>query len=221
MKKIKIAIDGPASSGKTTTAKLTAERLNYTYIDTGAMYRAATLAWLRSGDKLEEDAVCKILDKVNIELRRTPGGLLTLLNDEDVSEEIRSPEVTKYVSPVSAISCVREKLVKMQREMGAEGGVVLEGRDIGTVVFPQAELKIFLLASPEERARRRMLELKEKGMDYSVEEIKRQIIERDRYDSSREISPLRKAEDAVEIDTTNLTIQEQCDKIVNLVKQII
>ncbi|TAL70771.1 MAG: (d)CMP kinase [Bacteroidetes bacterium] len=216
MKKIIIAIDGPAGSGKSTTAKIAAERLGYVYIDTGAMYRAVTLAWLRAKKELTEDILCKMLDGIHIELKPSENGQRTILNGEDVSDEIRTIEVTKNVSPVSAIGCVREKLVEMQRELGKNGAVVMDGRDIGTIVFPNAELKIFLIASAETRAQRRTLELKNKGIEESIEEIKKQIIERDRYDSSREISPLRKAYDAIEIDTSNLTIEGQVEKVVEL-----
>ncbi len=220
MKKIKIAIDGPAGSGKTTTAKLVANKLGYIYIDTGAMYRAVTLAWLKSGTDLTEENVCKLIKSIDIKIINSIEGQKTYLNNIDVSEEIRMPEITKYVSPISAISCVREKLVSMQRELGKNGSVVLEGRDIGTVVFPDAELKIYLVASVEARAKRRTKELLEKGLTVSEEEIKRQIIERDNYDSNREISPLKKAIDAIEIDTSNLTIEEQCKKIIELVNNL-
>ena len=221
MKKIIIAIDGPAGSGKSTTAKLAAEKLGYVYIDTGAMYRAVTLAWLRSKLELTEEILCNLLGKINIELRPSDAGQKTILNGEDVSEEIRTIEVTKNVSPVSAIGCVREKLVEMQRELGKNGGVVMDGRDIGTVVFPDAELKIFLIASVETRAVRRTLELKNKGINESIDDIKNQIVERDRYDSSREISPLKKAGDAIEIDTSNLTIEGQTEKVIELASAII
>jgi CMP/dCMP kinase len=221
MGKIKIAIDGPAGSGKTTTAKLVAERLNYIYIDTGAMYRAVTLAWLKTNKPLEESVICKLMKEIKIYLQQTESGQSTFLDGVNVTDAIRSPEVTANVSPVSAIQCVRDKLVTMQRELGKNGGAVLEGRDIGTIVFPDAELKIFLNASVETRALRRAKELKEKGMEFSVEEIKAQITERDQYDSTRSISPLKKAKDSIEIDTSNLTIEQQCEKIIELVNQII
>ncbi len=217
MKKgIIIAIDGPAGSGKSTTAKLLAQKLGYKYIDTGAMYRAVTLFWLRKHLPLEEKAVCQILPEISIDLQYNNNGLSIFLNGEDVSEAIRLPEVTNFVSPISTYKCVREFLVEQQRTIGANGAVVMDGRDIGTVVFPNADLKIFLVASVEERVRRRLLELEQKGVAISPEEVRKQIIERDRIDSTRQHSPLQKALDAIEIDTTNLTIEEQVEKIYHL-----
>lgn len=221
MKKIIIAIDGPAGSGKTSSAKIVAERLNYIYIDTGAMYRAVTLEVIRKGGNLDEAYVCKLTEQLKIELRPSPKGQLTLLNGEDVSDDIRLPEVTKLVSPVSAMQCVREKLVAQQRELGKQGGVVMDGRDIGTVVFPNAELKIFLIASIEARARRRSLELEAKGMVFDIDELKKQITDRDNYDSSRDISPLRQAEDAILIDTSEMTLEEQTERMIELANAII
>lgn len=215
-RKIVIAIDGPAGSGKSTTAKLLACKLGYKYIDTGAMYRAVTLYWLRKKLPLDEMVVCSLLGEITINLSTQNNSLRIYLNGEDVSEEIRLPEVTKYVSPISTFSCVREYLVEQQRKIGMDGGVVMDGRDIGTVVFPDAELKIYLVASVEERIRRRLNELKQKGVELSEAEVRKQIVERDRIDSTREHSPLRKAEDAIEIDTTNLTIEEQVEKIYQL-----
>ncbi|MFC2131651.1 (d)CMP kinase [Bacteroidota bacterium] len=220
-KKIKIAIDGPAGSGKTTTAKIVADKLGYIYIDTGAMYRAVTLAWLNTGMELKENILCDLINKIEIGIKNSSLGQRTFLNGEDVSEDIRLPEVTKNVSPVSAFGCVRKKLVTMQRELGRKSAAVLDGRDIGTVVFPDAELKIFLIASVDSRAERRTKELIEKGIEFSVDEIKKQISERDNYDSSREISPLRKADDAIEVDTSNLTIEQQCEIILNYAYKII
>lgn len=211
-----IAIDGPAGSGKSTTAKLLAQRLGYKYIDTGAMYRAVTLHWLRKNLPLDENVVCNLLPAITIDFHYVNGSLRTFLNGEDVSEEIRLPEVTKFVSPISTYKCVREFLVAQQRKIGSEGGIVMDGRDIGTVVFPNAELKVYLIASVDERTRRRLLELQQKGVDISPEEVRKQIVERDIIDSTREHSPLRKATDAIEIDTTNLTIEEQVEKIYRL-----
>lgn len=219
--RIIIAIDGPAGSGKTTTAKLVAEELDYIYIDTGAMYRAVTLAWINSGKEMTEKNLTQIVDNIEIKLEPSASGQKTILNGEDVSDEIRTSEVTNYVSPVSAMSYVREKMVAQQRDYGRKGGAVMDGRDIGTVVFPDAQLKIFLIASIEARAQRRAKEMKQKGIDVSINEIREQIEQRDKYDSSRSNSPLKKAEDAIEIDTSNLTINEQKNKILELAKNII
>lgn len=221
MKKIIIALDGPAGSGKTTTAKIVADKLGYLYIDTGAMYRAVTLAWFRQAREYDEARIVNMLDNLNIELRQSDLGQRTILNGEDVSEAIRLPEVTKLVSPVSAIAHVREKLVAIQREIGKDGGVVMDGRDIGTAVFPHAELKVYLIASISARASRRTRELLEKGIPADVEVIQQEIMDRDHYDSNRAHSPLCKAEDAIEIDTSNMTLQEQADKILALANIII
>jgi len=221
MENIKIAVDGPAGSGKTTTAKIVAENLGYVYIDTGAMYRAVTLKAMRDGVKFDDVSLAEMMQSTDIELRTSDRGQRTILNGEDVSEDIRLPEVTKNVSPVSAVGCVREKLVAMQRELGNAGAVVMDGRDIGTDVFPDAELKIFLVASVEARAERRTLELSKSGIEFSVNEIKQQITDRDHYDSTRKISPLRKASDAVEIDTSDMTIEEQAIIIINAARKII
>ena len=221
MKKIIIAIDGPAGSGKSTTAREVARTLGYVYIDTGAMYRAAALAFKRMNLDFTDEDFIKLMNSIEIELKQGENGQRTFLNGEDVSDEIRTPEITKLVSPVSANPVVREKLVEMQRRLAADGGVVMDGRDIGTVVFPDAALKIFMVASPETRAERRTKELKAKGIDVDFESIKNDLIARDKYDSTREISPLKKADDAVEIDTSNLSIAEQTAKVVELAKKII
>lgn len=221
MKKIIIAIDGPAGSGKSTTAKIVAEKLGYIYIDTGAMYRAVTLACIERNTEIIDEEVNKVVDSIKIELKQSDLGQRTILDGKDVSDDIRRPDVTKLVSPVSAMFYVREKMVEQQREMGLSGGVVMDGRDIGTVVFPQAELKIFLIASIEARASRRLKELQLKGFQSDVNEIARQIEARDEYDSSRENSPLRKADDAIEIDTSELTIEEQSTQIIDLAINLI
>lgn len=221
MRKIIIAIDGPAGSGKSTTARLLAKRLGYLYIDTGAMYRAVTLYWIRSGLPLELPQILKIIPSINIELKQNGDNLLTFLNGEDVSEEIRSPEVTQFVSQLSAIPAVREFLVGLQRNYGKNGGIVLDGRDIGTVVFPNAQLKIFLYADIEERVHRRVKELQEKGFDIDISKVREQILIRDKIDSSREHSPLCPAEDSILIDTTNLTIDEQVNIIYEIAQKII
>ncbi|MER3329497.1 MAG: (d)CMP kinase [Candidatus Kapaibacterium sp.] len=221
MKKIIIALDGPAGSGKTTTAREVAKKLNYIYIDTGAMYRATTLAFIRSGKELEGFDFDSLMDNIKIELEPSESGQRTLLNGEDVSKEIRTAEVTKLASPVAAIGIVREKLVDQQRELGKQGGVVMDGRDIGTVVFPNADLKLYMHASIEARAERRTKELIAAGSQVTVEEIAKLISDRDDFDSNREISPLRKADDAKVIDTSNITIEDQTNIVIDLANKII
>ena len=222
MKKIIIAIDGPAGSGKTSSAKLIAERLNYVYIDTGAMYRAVTLAWLNTNEGLTNDILIEIMNNISINLKPSSNGQITLLNGIDVSEDIRTTKVNKFVSQVSANENVRTKLVNLQRKLGESKCCVMDGRDIGTVVFPDAELKIFLTATIGNRAKRRLLEYQQKGLtDLSFDEIAEQITARDKYDSSRDVSPLCKAESAIEIDTSNLTLDEQVEKIYNLAVDVI
>lgn len=216
-----IAIDGPAGSGKSTTARFVAQKLKYIYIDTGAMYRAVALAWLESGLEYEETLINSLMEEIKIELKQGPQGQIVLLNSRDVSKEIRQPEVTKYSSPISAFAYVREKLVALQREIGKDGAVVMDGRDIGTVVFPDAELKIFLVAKVEARAERRRKEMLTKGIEEPLETIIEAIKTRDNNDSTREISPLRKAEDAIELDTTELSIDEQCKFVIDKALEII
>lgn len=221
MKNIIIALDGPAGSGKTTTAREVAKKLNYIYIDTGAMYRATTLAYLRTGEELESFDFDKLMSEIKIELQPSEAGQRTLLNGEDVSKEIRTAQVTKLASPVAAIGVVREKLVDQQRGLGKQGGVVMDGRDIGTVVFPNADLKLYMHASTEARAARRTKELIAAGEQVSVEEIAKRIADRDEFDSNREISPLRKADDAQVIDTSYISIEEQTNIVVDLANSII
>lgn len=221
MDKLIVAIDGPASSGKSTTAKLLAEKLGYLYIDTGAMYRAITLLAIRHKILDNQEAIIRLAKESDIQLRFEKGQTSVFVDGIDVSEEIRSMEVSKQVSPVSKIEEVRKIMVQKQRLMGEKGGVVMEGRDITTVVFPDADVKIFLNATIEERANRRVKEYHSKGIDISLDEVIENIRDRDRIDSSREISPLKKSEDAIEIDTTNLTIDEQVNLILQKVKGII
>lgn len=209
---IKIAIDGPAGSGKSTSARLVAERLKYVYIDTGAMYRAITLWWLRENITNESELI-KSLDEISIDLKYENGHQITLLNNEDVSDVIRSNDVNNNVSYISSIPAVRNKLVDLQRKIASNGSVVMDGRDIGTIVFPDAELKIFLIASIDSRAQRRFKELSNRDQSIELETVKAELLKRDELDSSRETSPLRKAEDAVEIDTSELTIEQQVNKI--------
>lgn len=217
MKKIIIAIDGPAASGKSTTAKALAKRLGYTYIDTGAMYRAITLKFLRSPhlDELfsNEARLKELLDHTDVHLE----GEQVFLDNENVSDLIRSHDVSRLVSKVSSLKPVRDKLTEYQRKIGAARGVVMDGRDIGTVIFPDAELKIFMTASVKERARRRYEELLEKSptgqIGISIAELEQEIAQRDRADAERPISPMRQAPDAIALDTSNLSIDEQVDFI--------
>ncbi|MEL6822676.1 MAG: (d)CMP kinase [Calditrichota bacterium] len=218
---ITIAIDGPAASGKSTTAREVARQMNYLYIDTGAMYRAVTLLTLREGvDPENSEAMTILAEKAEINFQQAENGLRLILNGEDVSEAIRTSEVTRSIKPIAANPEVRELLVDKQRKLGENGGVVMDGRDIGTVVFPDAELKIYMEASVEARAERRLEELKLKETNASFEEIMRDLIARDESDMKRSAGPLRKADDAILIDTTALTPSEQAAGIVRLAKNI-
>lgn len=214
-KKIIIAIDGHSSSGKSTMAKDLAREIGYIYIDTGAMYRAVTLYCLRKGyiqgDKIQEEALKADLDKMDISFRYNAetGRPDTYLNGEKVEKEIRSMEVADKVSLVAALGFVRRAMVAKQQEMGKAKGIVMDGRDIGTVVFPNAELKVFVTASPEVRARRRLEELQAKGEQTTYEEVLANVKKRDYIDSTREESPLRQAPDALVLDNSNMTILEQ------------
>ncbi len=222
MKKIIIAIDGPAASGKSTTAKLVAAELGYLHIDTGAMYRAMALKVLKNNIPVHDSKKISELAKVtSVKLVSNGIKVKVVLDGVEVSEEIRLPEVTNNVSAVSTISEVRALMVNEQRAMGNDGGIVLEGRDIGTIVFPKAELKIFMLANERERAERRKKELVAKGVDITTDDLVKEILERDKIDSEREVSPLRKANDAIELDTTKLTIEQQVEFIVAKAKKLI
>jgi len=215
--KIVIAIDGHSSCGKSTVAKDLAKELSYIYIDSGAMYRAVTLFALRnqlaSNGEVDEKRLIARLGEIKIEYRFNPESHRseTYLNGENVEEEIRHLPVSKYVSPVATIREVREAMVTLQQEMGKNKGIVMDGRDIGTVVFPDADLKIFITARPEVRAQRRYDELTAKGMKVSYDEILANVIERDRIDSSREVSPLKQAEDALVLDNSDISRDEQLD----------
>ncbi|MCM3586484.1 (d)CMP kinase [Mesobacillus maritimus] len=216
-KKISIAIDGPAAAGKSTVAKIVAEKLEYIYIDTGAMYRALTYKALKNKIDLHSEALLmEILNESVIELLPGKTGQVVLLDKNDVTNEIRTSEVTNNVSVVAAHELVRVEMVKRQQLFAEKGGVVMDGRDIGTHVLPAAEVKVFLLASVEERAQRRHTENLQKGYSSNLEILKQEIAQRDKYDSEREVAPLRKAEDAVEIDTTSLSIEQVVDRIMNL-----
>ena len=218
MRKITIAIDGPAASGKSTVAKEVAKALNYIYIDSGAMYRALTLKALRSNIDVKDEASLVEMTKVS---KITLDGIHIYLDDEDVSEAIRSIDVTNNVSAVSSYEGVREEMVNLQKEYGRKGGIVMDGRDIGTTEFPKAELKIFQIASVEERANRRYKENMRKGIACDLNTLKEEIKVRDFKDSTRSVSPLRKASDAIELDTSNLEPKEVVDKIIELARKII
>ena len=215
-----IAIDGPAGAGKSTVAKILAKRLGFLYIDTGSMYRALTLKVLDQGIAINDQArIIQLANQIKIDLRNNPDGPLTVLLDGvDVSLAIRQPRITQFVSDVAKIKDVRTVLVKMQREFGQKKDCVLDGRDIGTVVFPQAEKKFFIDASAQERVNRRFKELE--GLDQSVikNDVARDLANRDQIDSTREASPLRQASDAIYIDTSDLSIEQVVDKLFNYCK---
>ena len=213
-----VAIDGPAASGKSTTAKMVAKKLKMTYLDTGAMYRAVTLALLRSNTDLDDfDSVCQVVDELELDIYDQGAKTVLKLNGEDVSQVIRSMPVTENVSAVSAVKYVREAMVRIQRNIGKKTNCVVEGRDIGTVVFPNAEFKIFMVADIKMRAERRLKELHEMGEDWSLQEVLADLKMRDEKDSTRAHSPLKKAEEAIEIDTSMLSIDHQVEKIINIV----
>ena len=213
-----IAIDGPVGAGKSTVAKLVARKLGYLYVDTGAMYRAVALKALRLGMDINDPIVMAMLaEATDIQLQQQgDGSVRVFLDGEDVTEAIRTPEVSEASSIVSAHEGVRKVLAERQKAMAELGGVVMEGRDIQTVIAPDAEVKIFLTASLEERAKRKWLELQQKGISVSYEEVLQEVKERDERDKTRAIAPLRKAPDAVEIDTTGITPEEVAEKIVEL-----
>ena len=212
-----VAIDGTAGSGKSTTAKGVAEKLGFLYLDTGAMYRAATAAVLSASiDSDDESAVSDCVETIEIDFDES--GRLIFLNGMDVSQTIRGREVTQNVSAVSAYPRVRKRMVAMQREIAGYRDFVVEGRDIGTVVFPNADFKFFIVASIEERAKRRQKDLAGLGIEQTVNDIVKNLKRRDALDSSREVSPLTKSEDAVEVDTTSMTIEQQIDLIVTHVR---
>ena len=214
-----IAIDGPAATGKSTTAKLVAQKLGFTYLDTGAMYRCVALSVLNHDIDLDDKQnLLLLLDTIDIQFKKSESKNLVFLNGEDVSDHIRKTTVTKDVSAVSSIKEVRSFLVKNQRKIAKSNDCVVEGRDIGTIVFPQAEVKFFLIADVQIRAKRRQLELSKMGEEKSLDILINEIEKRDNLDSNRDNSPLRKANDAIELDTTNLTINAQVDFIVNKVK---
>lgn len=216
MSKIIVAIDGPAGAGKSTIAKILAGKLGADYIDTGAMYRAVALKLLRTGtDYKDPEALDKMLSDLTVDFSEGR----TLLDGEDVSGLIRTPEISALASPSSAIPAIRYKLTDMQQEMGRRKSIVMDGRDIGTVVFPHADYKFFLTASADERARRRTAELLAKGEEADFEQVKADIIQRDYQDSHREFRPLKKAEDAIEIDSTGLSIEQVAAAMMEIVEK--
>jgi cytidylate kinase len=223
-KKLIIAIDGYSSCGKSTFARAIAKSLNYIFIDSGAMYRAVTLYCLRHGyigeNKLQLESIIKDLGNIHIEFVYNPdiSEYETFLNSENVENEIRGIEVSNYVSTISQIEEVRTRMVELQRQIGVFKGIVMDGRDIGTVVFPDADLKIFMTASVDIRAKRRYDELKGKGVEVNLEEIKQNIIIRDITDENRDISPLRKADDAIILDNSRMTVEEQMSWVHRLIE---
>lgn len=220
MKKIQIAIDGPAGAGKSTIAKIVAEALRFTYIDTGAMYRAVTYKAMKENIQLHDaEAIEKMLQQTGITLQPSEQGQLVFVDGQDVSQAIRSNEVTANVSEVAAHANIREILVAMQQKLAADGGVVMDGRDIATHVLKDAELKIYMSATVEERAHRRFLDNERRGIPSTIESLQKEIALRDKLDSEREASPLIQAEDALFLDTTNLSIDEAAQEILKLAQQ--
>lgn len=218
--KLQIAIDGPASAGKSTVAKLIASQLNYIYCDTGAMYRAVTWAALKEKVVLDDDAaLAKLLSHLEIKFVPQKAGQKVLVNQVDVTQEIRTPTVSKYVSTVAAQISVREALTAKQQKLAVNGGIVMDGRDIGTTVLPNAQVKIFLVASVKERALRRYREDVAKGFKVDLQQLESEIALRDKKDESRAISPLTQAEDAILVDTTSLSIEQVVEKIMKIIKK--
>jgi cytidylate kinase len=210
-----IAIDGPAGSGKSTTARLVAQKLGFVYLDTGAMYRALTHKVLRRNiDVKDQSEILALIKNTKIELRAQKGRIKVFLDDNDITRKIRSAKISHYVSTIAAYKDVRDWMVKMQRKIGEQGKIVAEGRDIGTVVFPRARLKIFLIASLEERAKRRQNDFSRGGKPIHLNKVADELKKRDSKDSSREIGPLRKADDAIVLDTSNLTMEQQVEFVV-------
>lgn len=224
MKKITIAIDGYSSSGKSSMAKRLAREIGYRYIDSGAMYRAVTLYAMENGmigpdGKVDAERLVAALPDIHIDFAVSPEGQQTVLNGRNVEREIRTLEVSNHVSPVAVIPAVRHALVAQQQAFGREGGIVMDGRDIGTTVFPDAEMKVFVTASPEVRARRRVDELRGKGMEVSYEDVLKNVTERDHIDETREESPLRRADDALLLDNSAMTIDEQNARLLEIFRE--
>jgi len=220
MKQI-VAIDGPSGSGKSTVAAMLSDELGYIHLDTGAMYRAVALAAALDNIPYDDpNRLDKLCRRIRIDMYRREDGASIYLNGRDVTEEIRSPEMSLGSSVVSSVPEVRSHMVRLQREIGGSGGVVAEGRDMGTVVFPDTPAKFYLDASPVERARRRWLQLKEMGMDEDPDKVRREMEERDQKDASREHSPLKRADDAIHIDTTGMTIAQVVEALADKVKEL-
>jgi CMP/dCMP kinase len=218
LKKVIIAIDGPAGSGKSTAAKNIAQNLDFIYLDTGAMYRAITYLALRNGIVENIPAVIEMTQKISLKVKFENNVTRVFVDGEEITDNIRTPDVNSKVSEISTIPEVRSELVKIQKKLGEEADIVAEGRDVTTVVFPYADVKIFMTASVEERAKRRFKEFQEKKADISLEEVKENIEKRDKIDSERSISPLKKADDAIEFDNTGLSITDELDLLLNIVK---
>lgn len=216
---INVAIDGPAGAGKSTIAKAAAKELSFIYVDTGALYRTIALACVRSGAIDDNDAIVALLDKIKVELKYVDGAQAVYLDGEDVSAFIRTPEISMGASKVSAIPAVRAYLLDLQRNIAKENNVIMDGRDIATVVLPNADVKIFLFASPECRATRRYKELIEKGEDVKYEDVLADVNERDYNDSHREIAPLKPSEDSVMADTSELTLEQSIQLIIDIIKE--
>ena len=219
-KRLNIAIDGPAGAGKSTIAKMVSKKLNCIYVDTGAMYRAVALFFIKNGIASDDEKrIAKEIENIQVDIQFEAGDQKVLLNGKDVTEEIRAERVGNWASEISKYTLVREYLVKMQREVATKQDVVMDGRDIGTVVLPQANVKIYLTASSKVRAMRRYNELTQKGVFCDIHDIEQGIMERDAQDMNREISPLRQVKDAILIDSSNMTIDEVVEKIVSLARE--
>lgn len=217
---INIAIDGPGGAGKSTIAKAAAKELGFIYVDTGALYRSVGLYALRKNIKTDSaDEVIPLLSEIKVELKFIDGSQRVFLNGEDVSEEIRTPDASMAASNVSAIQAVRDFLFDLQRDIAKANDCIMDGRDIGTVVLPDAQVKIFLTASAEERAKRRYIQLTEKGQEVKYEDVLKELQERDYQDSHREIAPLKPADDSVIVDTTEINLEQSIDTVVNVIRE--
>jgi len=219
LKNIRVAIDGPAGAGKSSISKVVAKKFGFVYVDTGAMYRASALYAIRAGIAIEEKSLIPVLDDIHIDMEYHDDGQIILLNGEDVSSKIREEEVSMGASAIAVIPAVRLKLVEIQRELAKKCSVIMDGRDIGTYVLPDAELKIYLTASVEERAKRRYKELLEKGAECDLSEVENDIKKRDFNDMNRDFAPLKQAEDAVLVDSSDMTFDEVVERITNLISE--